>query len=486
MKLKLRAGWKNKQKAAIYFDQDVLKILVCESGAAEALPLGSISFVKGWTDHDIAEEIKKALKKLRVNSQEVTLNLPRHLATIKNLTLPSIKPEEIASMVDFQVTRLVPYPKSEIVYSDRPLGPLPNQCTSVRVAVLPRKTVNHYLAILKEAHLHPVAIRLGSESTPAFLNEKSPALAIIEIDFSQTQVLFLKEGGVHFSRSIPMGFKDMNPKEEKSESYLADFLSEVEASMALFPIEHEHEKPPLLLTGASQILDFIEGPLRDRLKIDVRRLEFSPKLNLPLGDEAMSKVSFVHLLSVLKISGDGEFNLLPLDILHASEKAFYLLAIKKLLLAAGIALFLMCWSFLNEIRLEERYVEELKSKVKAIEKDAKSLELLKNKILILKDHIDARGFCLDILNVFLQKIPDQIYLKTLFYDSSKISFRGYAPALSKVFELTAILEKIPSFQKVETHYARQGNVGREEVAEFHLECTLIPFRSGEKSDAQTT
>lgn len=479
MTSRLKAGRKNNKKIVIYFDQDVLKILATDSEKEDDFLLSSISLIKGWKDHEITEEIRKVLKNIRSNNSQVFLNIPRHLATIKNITLPSVKPEEISSMVDFQVTRLVPYPKSEIVYSYDCLSVLPNQCTSVRVVVLPRKTVNHYLDILKQVRLFPEFVRLGSESLPFCLKTHQELSTIIEVDYAQTQVLLLENGKIHFSRSISMGIKDI----DKNASF-ESFLTEVESSIALFPIDYDKQKLPVLFLASEEVTSKMKGPLEERFKTEVHPIETPVKTNAFQGEELTPQVSFAHLISVLKAPPEEGFNLLPLDIRQSAQKLIYINEIKKVLIASALALLLICLGFFNEIRLEEKFLNKLKTEIKGIEKEAKALEELRSKILMLRDHIDARGKCLDIMNTFLQMIPDQIYLKALYYDPNKIGFRGYAPALSKVFELTGVLEKNPLFQKIETRYARQGSVGREEVAEFQLECTLSP--SGGKNHVKAT
>ncbi len=479
MTSRLKAGRKNKKKIVIYFDQDVLKILATESEIEDIFLLSSVSLIKGWKDNEIAEEIRKTLKNIRLNNPQVFLNIPRHLATIKNISLPSTKSEEISSMVDFQVTRLVPYPKSEIVYSYDCLTVLPSQCTSVRVAVLPRKTVNHYLDVLKQARLFPDFVRLGSESLSFFLKKVQELSTIIEIDYAQTQVLLLENEKIHFSRSISIGSKDMS----KSDVF-EGLLTEIESSIALFPIDSDKKKLPLFLLAPEEIASKIKYALQEHFNTQIQFVEAPLKANTFQGEELASKVSFAPLISILKAPQDQGFNLLPLNIRQLAQRSIYIYEMKKVLVASLAALFLICLSFFNEIRLEEKFLSSLKMQIKGIEKEAKALEEIRNKILMLQDHIDARGKCLNIMNSFLQIIPDQIYLKALYYDPNKIGFRGYAPALSKVFELTGILEKNRLFQKIETRYARQGSVGREEVAEFQLECTLSPAEG--KNHVKTT
>jgi Tfp pilus assembly protein PilN len=384
-------------------------------------------------------------------------------------------------MVDFQVTRLVPHPKSEIIYDYQWIKPLPNQCTMIRVAVLHRKAIEHHLSILSQAGLRPRAIQLDTESIENILPEPQANAALLEIDFNQSHLVFIQDGKVLFSRSIPIGAKDFNAKEPFN---ISDFSAEIEASIALFPVEHEKSKAPLFIFGASSALELLERPLRAQLKMEIQKLFLPLKAEVIIGKENLPQVSFESLLSLLKIpSPESAINLLPQDIYQTYGKTAYLTEVKKLSLVVGVVLLLGALTFMNELRLEEKHLKSLKLKIKSIEKTASELESLRNKITFLQDHMDRRGNCMKVISSLFENIPEEIHFKTIGYDLSKINLRGYSPNLSKIFEFASILEKNPLFQKIETKYARQLSNGKQEMAEFYIECTLAPSSAGGKTNA---
>ncbi|MBI1883656.1 MAG: pilus assembly protein PilM [Chlamydiae bacterium] len=467
-------------KTVIYLDQDLLKIVVAKSRLQQPFPLLVIRSIKGLTDSDIASEIKKNLKKVKGSTTDVALGLPRNLVTLKNLVLPSTQPEEIKSMMEFQVTKWVPHPRSEIVYDYYGLGPLPNQCSLIRVAVLHRKVIEHALSILSEAGVQPTHIRVGSENVGIFLSHEKDSTAAIDVDYHQTHVIFFQKGQVHFSRSIPIGFREIHSRNLNMATGLSDFLSEVEASIALFPVEQDREKIPVFLMGASSVLHELVIPLHERLKREIQTSETSFQAVSPVLDYPVTDVSWVNLISLLEpYAQNQEFNLLPPDVESLFQRKSYYVELKRLLFFLGAVLLTGCWAFLNEVKLEKNFLGDLKAKIASIEKDASTLDLLRSKVLALKDHIEHRGDCLRIISSLLETLTEGVYLKTVGYDTDKVSLRGYAPTLAKIFELTGLLQKNPLFTKIQTHYARQTLVEGQAVAEFHLECTLAAFTGEE-------
>ncbi|MBI1869994.1 MAG: pilus assembly protein PilM [Chlamydiae bacterium] len=463
-------GWKNKFFCAIYLDQELLKIIIARSREEKDLELAFLHPIKGLSDEEIAAEIRKVIKKFKGKNFDFVLGLPRNLVTVKNLALPSIQREEMNSMVEFQVTRLVPHPRSEIVFDYELLSSLPNESSLVRLAVIHRKAIEHLISILSKANIHPQHIWMGSESLNALLPEIKEPTAILEVDYHQTNILFLKEGKIHFSRSIPLGTKDLVSKPEA----LSDFVGEVEASFALFPVDHEEEKEkiPVLLTGGTETVPLLKTHLKERLGFETRSFETPLKAKI-LQDENLSpQVSWAHLLALASSKPDSPFDLLPSDIRKSFENIIYKIELRKLFILLGSALLILCWVFMNELRLERNFLNGLKTKTRTLEPAASQLEVLRGKILLFKEHIEHRGDCLDLILSLLQNMTEGIYLKTITYDGSKISLRGYAPTLAKVFELTSLLQKNPLFQKIETRYARQVTEQREETAEFHLACIL--------------
>jgi hypothetical protein len=350
----------------------------------------------------------------------------------------------------------------------------------IRVAVLHRKAIEHHLTILSQAGLRPRAIQLGTESIENILPGPRANAALLDIDFNQSHLAFIQDGKVLFSRSIPIGAKDFNAKEPFNTS---DFSAEIEASIALFPVEQEKSKVPLFILGASSALEFLEKPLRAQLKMEIQKLDLPLKAEAIIGKENLPLVSFASLLSLLKIPPESAINLLPQDIYQTYGKTAYLMEVKRLSLMVGVALLLGVLTFMNEVRLEEKYLKSLKLKIKSIEKTASELEGLRNKITFLQDHIDRRGNCMKVISSLFKNIPEEIHFKTVGYDLNKINLRGYSPNLSKIFEFTSILEKNPLFQKIETKYARQLSDGRQEMAEFYIECTLAPLPAGGKTNA---
>lgn len=470
-------------KTVIYFDQDLLKIASSKASEGSFLSFLALQNIKNRSEKEIALEIRQALKKAKANRDHIVLDLPRHLVTLKNVELPTTKPDEIQAMMEFQVTRLIPYPKNEIAFDYQVLKVLPNQNSLVRVAIVPRKVLEKHLSILALADIYPSAIYLGTETLGSLLSNEKGATALLEIDYNQTHVLFLKDRKVQFSRNIPIGSRNLLEKSLLSQSALIEFLSELEASVAFFPVE-QGRPFPFFIVGPTALLDLLKKPIEDRLKLDIQKLSLPIQVGTLVCDHLLDHVSLAGAICLLRNNNPREmFNLLPEDTRVHFENLASRSELKRMSYLLLTTLLLAFLTLAKEVSLQKGRLTSISQQIQTIEKTAGELETLKSKIHFLQSHMDHRGDCLRVISTLLGNIDDDIHIKILGYDSRKINLRGYAPSLSKVFEFVSLLEKNPIYQKIDTKYARQDTTTRMGLSEFHLEITLASLRPRKKLHA---
>lgn len=464
----------------ISFDQEILKILVAEPGRIARAQLRLLQGIKDCTPAQTASFIRKALRRERAASRRVILNIPRNIVTLKNLVLPAAGRDDVASMVRFQVTRIVPHPLSEIVYAFGPIAQSHERGIVVRAGVLHRKALDPYLAVLEAAGLQLEAVRVGVEELGGLLDQPGYC-AVLELDYAQSAIALSADGRTQFSRSIPLGAAHLHPGAQNHHQTVLDFLAELEASIALFPPEAAKAGLPIVLTGAPEAVELLESPIRDSMKMAVQTREFLPVFPDREENELARRVSFAGILALSADAVQRSFlNFLPEDVRIGGERARFMISLRRLAAAAGISILSGVFFFLNEISMEQRRLDALSVQIRSIEKSAKELEILQDKVRMLKRHIDRLGNCLKAMGALFTVIPDGIFLKSLSYDTRRVHLRGYASTLSKVFELTSALDQSPAVEKVDTRYARQGSAARKELAEFHVECTLAISKEAPK------
>src|SRR3989338_10832972 len=70
-------------------------------------------------DSAISEDIRRLFESLNITQSKVRLNLPRHLATIRFLKLPSTDEEEIRKIIRIESLKHLPYTDEDIIYGYR-------------------------------------------------------------------------------------------------------------------------------------------------------------------------------------------------------------------------------------------------------------------------------------------------------------------------------------------------------------------------------
>ena len=87
-------------------------------------------------DEAISGMLGEAVRRNKIRTQRFSLCLSRNLATVRNLHLPSQNKNEVAQMIELNVSRIVPYKKEKIVFGYQLLGTDDMGYTKVILAIL--------------------------------------------------------------------------------------------------------------------------------------------------------------------------------------------------------------------------------------------------------------------------------------------------------------------------------------------------------------
>jgi type IV pilus assembly protein PilM len=133
--------------------------------------------------------------------------------------LPAIKQEEVAEAIKWELEANIPHAIDEIYYDWQiiELAKANPKKLDVLVGVLPKKTVDPYLDVLKKAGLKPFIFEIESVATARALVEKDrkEPIAIVDIGGQRTSFFAIADQTIYFTASIPI-----------SNNYLVKVLSE--------------------------------------------------------------------------------------------------------------------------------------------------------------------------------------------------------------------------------------------------------------------
>lgn len=347
---KARPTQPRKTVVAVEIGQEWLKIVQAERVGARAVQVSRLCMRPVKEDQPgLHEEIRTVWRDQRLARLPVMVSLPRQLATMRTLKLPSTDASEIADMVDMQVGKLTPYSRDEIVWDYRILGVEREGYTRVLVAIAQRAVVRQRVNAIEEAGLEVDSVTVSSEGLIEWMSAAGidPAngrgVMLVDVDSSCTDVVVSVNDKALFARSIRIGAQHL---EEDYARWVERFGAELRQSIEACKTENPGvEVDVAVLTGATFEADKLATDVARVLGLTVKR-EDSGRVarKLPQAPDGGRMASLTGLLGIVLAPDAMEFDLTPESVLlrrRLVARSRELSAFACLLMAAlmGLSLF---------------------------------------------------------------------------------------------------------------------------------------------------
>lgn len=405
----------------------------------------------------------------------VVLCVPRRIAIVRYVTLPSRDPKELASMVGYEVGRLLPFPLEEAVWGFCPVGEVTEtgsgeSGTRVMVVAVRRGELDRYLNLLGAAGLEPVQVRLSTFAVASAVDERDgTGVGLVYLTEDCTEITVLRERGVVFSRSAPVGLAGMTQEEREAlvqgrpdaaSLWLGRFADELERTLVAYSVrERGASLSAILLGGEGAGLDLVAERLALATGLPVRSigLEAEGGPGSLVGWGALSERFGVDLLPG-DVRSRRRARLLKLRLSLAGGALGGLLAVALLVLAVGFA----------AARAKE---SSLQRRIEELTRGSEGAYL--GEIASLKGFLGRGGSPLEVLRVVSEAAVglDDIQLTRLEYFVNKptpVLMEGQAKERESVTSFVSRLQEAGVFAQVES--PRLKTIGS--VLEFELGCTF--------------
>ncbi|MGE4357233.1 MAG: pilus assembly protein PilM [Candidatus Omnitrophota bacterium] len=433
----------------------------------------------------IIKTLKSLLSEIKVKG-EVLSCLPRHQITVRYMKLPSHKDEELKAMLDFQITKQIPYQKEEMVYSYIKLGIDSSGYTDILLAITHEETVYKHLKLLKACNIEPERVSLNTLDTCEWFSYSYPeckeTVLLIDVDTAYTGIsVIVPSGKLLFSRAVKIGISDLEIDEDNSS--LEALRDEIKISFSTFMKEYADLKiDKIILTGAISVLDKIKNYLKEEfvMEIEIKMPLEKIRIKKDVLEEDWFDMHRVSLTAVLGLGLCGDtperLNLLPpVEIKRRQEEKRKTQIIFSAILIALI--------FLNSLGIFYRKFYEkdsllryLNNELKKIDIKAQELEEKKRNLELVNQLFSDRSISLDILVELYKIVPSEINLVNFdFEDGKGVVLRGTSTEMAAVFRLVALLDKTPYFSNSQVKFVRK-RVGREGLTDFEI---FSPLKSNE-------
>lgn len=438
------------------------------------------------TDVEIVQNLLLYCQTQKIEPTQTLCLMSSKQFIFKNVDIPSTEKEEVAKIIDLQAGRFTPYAREEIVIDFVCLQSVVQHFTSVLLFIVNRKIADRFAAIFQEAHMQIDKVVAASDCMAmtymvcAKGASLSGALGGLHIGEEYSELTVIDGNQVVFVRNIPVGAAALK---KNSTEVLANFSQELNRSITAY---HDQGigKPicRLLTTGFTENIESLKEDFKrtgspHSEKIDISSFDYRQYFNvnesvMEIVNQA-SRYSLFELFSVLTYSDQAKVNLLLPELKlkrQVREMGREILGLGILIMSIFLLVSLIMGSKIYFKKTVNKKLDQVGQEYGA---EAKRLEAVSTKNQIVKHLLESRGKELMVLNVINGFIGDDLYLSQVKYDSEgHISIAGTAASMSRVFSFVTQLMQSNYFSKVETKETKSRKEGRQDVADFVIECLL--------------
>lgn len=155
---------------------------------------------------NVALQIKKLHKGLKINTSNVVCALAEDKVFTRVITVPKLSEDELSSALKYEAEEYIPIPIEEVTLSHQIIGTRQTEKgekMEVLLVAAPTRLIDKYLKILKAANLNPVSLETEILAMARSLVSPDSDLTLLaDLGASATDIAIVDHGLVIFSRSI--------------------------------------------------------------------------------------------------------------------------------------------------------------------------------------------------------------------------------------------------------------------------------------------
>lgn len=424
--------------------------------------------IQSLSDDLITERLVAFLKKSKVKPSSVVLSLPRNIATVRNLHLPSQDKREIAQMVELNIVRMVPYKKEDIVSAYRVLGLDERDFTKVIIALVKIDILRRFVGIVESAGLNIDRITLGSYgvwsrlSSPGVQKLKSGALCLaLDVDTEFTDCIIFSSDELLFSRCINMGAQSII---ENLDTGVNRFLGEVKQSLVTFYNEETNQKPMKIFLSGAKVKEMLLENIAAELDAAVELSDNPAQIPEDASWAGMMELSE-------KGAGEVGFTLPEIQIRRSLRQS-----VRDLVALGGLCVYIFMVLFVlfgGRISNRENYGNRVRERAALIGKELGNLPEKLRKMEFVKERLRERRAPLFVITQVQRIIPEAVAMSAVSIDDQgRVSIRGQANDMADVFKFIDELGKIKNFSDVQTKSTKKKKVQDRDLTDFEISLSL--------------
>lgn len=446
-----------------------------QSKAGDITALEAVPFT-----HKSDEEIGRALEgvfkgKTQKELGRCILLIPRQLAALHYVRLPSTKPDEIREMARLQACKQLPYEPQAIILGCQVIRVTPEGYSDVLLIIVHQDIIKKYLKFLERNKVEPQEITLDSQGILRWYKlqkgyDPRACALIIDFDSGYARLDIIVSGIAVYSRAFSL-IGTVNEFKQK-------LVDEINKSLVAYDKENIGIKPEsIVFTGAQELVDAIDDSVTANLPFRCIKLtqgqEIALKAHAAIRNHDFEKNSFTSLLGIALSKEELPFNLLPEDTLLKRQRVAYTQQIHKAIVFSCLVIAGVSIGMFFNISERRKVIQGLNAQARSLSGDVDRIEMMSKQLNYVKSQLLQSTVCLDALTEIFRIAPADITLASFGYDVDKpIVLKGQAKTLSGVFNFVNTLEASAMFKEVQVRYSSKRKVKDGEIADFEIVCPI--------------
>ena len=231
-------------------------------------------------DMKIISLIQDNFRKLNIAPSNIHLSLPTKDIIFRSFIIPFMKLNEIKGVVEFEISKYIPFALEELTYSFQPIPFVEEKTKSFRIifVAIKKDILEHYLNTLKRAELQvdiiepaPLSIIRVLELKKLLPKEKT--IAIITKESNTGKIIVVAQGIPQFVRELQLNIPNTENKNADPDALRSRLLNEIAISLDYFNRQENHLMVKQVLLISQSKTEDLSKSLEEDLEMPVTHVD---------------------------------------------------------------------------------------------------------------------------------------------------------------------------------------------------------------------
>jgi type IV pilus assembly protein PilM len=481
--------------------------------------------LKAKTESNLIKTIHQLLSSQKIRPTHLVTAIPKHLTTVRSITLPTDSPAEIEQMIRFEAAKHIPFLADDDILNFQIMGTSAIGGSQVLLVAVRRQIIDDHLILLKKIGIEPEIVSVSSVAIytamrQSELLEEGTVQALIDIGSSMTDLTLVQNRILVYSRSTTVAgnqlVQRLQAEFQINEQTAESMLPLIDLTQANFGIDTYHQDrlaqsilpwleqldneikqsleyfrsesgvsqiDSIILSGGLSRLKGLSTHLAKELNIEIIAADALKNIgiNRTLWAEKVAKWgSSINIAVGLALRGTetalgAGINLLPRELLTKRKQAVQQRRYLAIGILAGLVLLTGSYAGYREYAYREKRIQEINRTVQEMKSLAEKLTEMQAQVERIKGMFSPDDAAIDSLALLSQIdfVPSQVAITRFDYKrNALLTVEGAALSLPDVIALRESLAKSGLFELVKLRETRTGQMEGKPIQFFTIECRL--------------